>query len=416
MKKHILIISQYFYPEQFRINDIATEWVKRGYKVTVLTGIPNYPQGKFYKGYSWFKNRKETWNGIEIVRIPLFARGKTSIGMILNYFSFCISGWFWKSFTKVKADLIFTSEVSPMTQALIGVWFSKKHKIPNYLYVQDLWPENVEVVTGIKSPVVIRPIERMVRYIYKNCDKIFATSPSFVLSIQNRISENKEKVTYWPQYAEDFYHPVEEKSDLIPQDGVLNITFTGNIGMAQGLEILPETAKLLKERNVTVRFNIVGEGRNKDNLLRIIKESGVEEYFNFVGWQPAESIPYILAASDAAFLSFSNNPLYSMTIPAKLQSYMACGIPIFASACGETQRVIEEAGCGFVSGIGNSDELAEAIMKFYAVTDEQRNKMRHNAIIHGEIHFDKTKLFDRIEDELLLKCDRKKSSTHNRVV
>ena len=143
MKKHILIVSQYFYPEQFRINDIAAEWVKRGHKVTVLTGIPNYPQGKFYDGYSWRKNRREVWNGVDIIRIPLFARGKSSIGMILNYFSFVISGFFWKCFTKLKADVVFTFEVSPMTQALIGVWYSKKHKIPNYLYVQDLWPENV---------------------------------------------------------------------------------------------------------------------------------------------------------------------------------------------------------------------------------------------------------------------------------
>lgn len=402
MKKHILIVSQYFYPEQFRINDIAQEWVNRGYKVTVLTGIPNYPQGKFYKGYSWLHNRKESWNGIEIIRIPLLARGKTAIGMILNYFSFVISGWFWKCFTRVKADLIFTFEVSPMTQALIGVWYSKKHNIPNYLYVQDLWPENVAVVTGIESPLIIRPIERMVSYIYKNCEKIFATSPSFVESIQNRISENKEKVIYWPQYAEDFYYPVEEKSELIPQDDILNITFTGNIGTAQGLEILPETAKLLKNQNIAVRFNIVGEGRNKSNLLRIIKESRIEEYFNFIGWQPAQKIPYILSASDVAFLSFANNPLYSMTIPAKLQSYMACGIPILASACGETKRVIEESECGFVSRIGSADELVTAIINFCATSENQRNTMQQNAIMYCEKHFKKEVLHNQILRELFV--------------
>lgn len=402
MNKHILIVSQYFYPEQFRINDIATEWVKRGYKVTVLTGIPNYPQGKFYKGYGWFKNRKETWNGMEIIRIPLFARGKNSLGMILNYFSFLVSGWFWKCFTKIKADLVFTFEVSPMTQALIGVWYSKKHRVPNYLYVQDLWPENVEIVTGIKSPLVIRPIERMVKYIYKNCDKIFATSPSFVKAIQNRISENKEKVIYWPQYAEDFYCPTEEKSELIPQDEILNITFTGNIGTAQGLEILPETAKTLKKRNVKVRFNIVGDGRNKENLIKHIKENEVEEYFNLIGWKPAENIPSILAASDAAFLSFANNPLYAMTIPAKLQSYMACGIPILAAASGETKRIIEEAECGFVSEIGNSEALAEAIVKFFDLSRDQKKKMRQNAVQYCGVRFNKRNLIDRIEEEINL--------------
>lgn len=407
MKKHILIVSQYFYPEQFRINDIATEWVKRGYKVTVLTGIPNYPQGKFYKGYDWFHSRKETWNGVDIIRIPLFARGKSSVGMVLNYASFVASGFFWKCFTKIKAELVFTFEVSPMTQALIGVWYSKKRKIPNYLYVQDLWPENVEIVTGIKSPVVIGPISKMVNYIYKNCDKIFATSPSFVQSIQKRLIDDREKVLYWPQYAEDFYHPTDEKSELIPKDGVLNITFTGNIGTAQGLEILPETAGLLKERDVAVRFNIVGDGRNKDNLIRCIKENSVEEYFNLTGWQPAEKIPAILSASDAAFLSFADNPLYSMTIPAKLQSYMACGIPILASACGETKRVIEESGCGFVAEIGKSDQLAETIMKFILLSDEQKDEMKLNATMYCGDHFNKRSLIDRIEEEINLTNEKR---------
>ena len=402
MKKHILIVSQYFYPEQFRINDIATEWVKRGYKVTVLTGIPNYPQGKFYKGYDWVHNRRETWNGIDIIRIPLIARGKSSIGMVMNYFSFVTSGFFWNIFTGIKADLVFTFEVSPMTQALIGVWYSKKNKVPNYLYVQDLWPENVEIVTGIKNPAIIRPIEKMVHYIYKNCDKIFATSPSFVRSIQKRISEDLEKVIYWSQYAEDFYHPTEEKSELIPQDCVLNITFTGNIGTAQGLEILPEVAKLLKEENVKVRFNIVGDGRNKENLIRCIRENDVEEYFNLTGWVLAEKIPAVLSASDAAFLSFADNPLYSMTIPAKLQSYMACGIPILASACGETKRVIEEAQCGFVSKIGSVRGLSGIIIKYLSLSDDEKNAMKTNSVQYYKTYFDKNDLHNYMETALNL--------------
>lgn len=402
MKEHILIVSQYFYPEQFRINDIATEWVKRGFKVTVLTGIPNYPRGKFYKGYGWFKKRRENWNGIEIIRIPLFARGRSSVGLALNYLSFVVSGWLWKCFTRLKADLVFTFGVSPMTQALIGAWYSKKHGIPNYLYVQDLWPENVEIVTGISNRAIIRPIERMVEKIYKNCDKIFATSPAFVKAIQNRIYENKDKVIYWPQYAEEFYCPSEEKSSLIPQDGILNITFTGNIGTAQGLEILPETASLLAEQNVSVRFNIVGEGRSKEDLIKRIEKKGVEEYFNFTGWQPAEDIPGILAASDAAFLSFANNPIYSKTIPAKLQSYMACGIPILASVCGETKRVIEEAECGLVSEIGRADALLEVVLKFFSMTNEQREVMGQNATVYSKKNFDKKNLLDRVLNELSL--------------
>lgn len=360
-RKHILVISQYFYPEEFRINDMCVEWVKRGYKVTVLTGYPNYPQGKYYDGYGCFKNTKQRWNGIDIIRIPLIARGKGSVKLALNYFSFVISGFFWAKNTRIKADYVFTFEVSPMTQALIGVWYSKRRKIPNYLYVQDLWPENVEIVTGIHSPLVIKPIEAMVNHIYKNCDVIFATSPSFVKEIQKRVKHNKKKVKYLPQYAEDFYQPVErEPVAEIPDDDSFKIIFTGNIGQAQGLEILPKTAKLLKG-NENVKFVIVGDGRDKDNFLKQIADNDVHEMFIMVDRQPAERIPKLLAACDAAFISFMPDPLFEKTIPAKLQSYMACGMPIIAAANGETKRIIEDAKCGLCVNLGNVQQLSKAI-------------------------------------------------------
>ena len=268
MKKHILVIAQYFYPEQFRINDICTEWVKRGYKVTVITGIPNYPQGKYYKGYGLFKKRKETYNGIDIIRIPLIPRGNNAILLALNYLSFVVSGFFWKVFTKIKADFVFIFEVSPMTQALPGVWYAKKRKIPCYLYVQDLWPENVEIITGIKNKHIINVIGKMVDYIYSKCTRIFTTSTSFVESINKR-GVPLQRIEYWPQYAEDFYVPLEKtNSSEIPKDNAFNIIFAGNIGNAQGLEILPIAAALIKAQNIdcNIRFNIIGDGRFKKNL------------------------------------------------------------------------------------------------------------------------------------------------------
>ena len=312
-QKHILVVSQYFYPEQFRINDICAEWVKRGYKVTVVTGIPNYPQGKFYSGYGFFKKRKENYNGVEIIRLPLIARGKGSIGMIANYFSFVISGFFWKLTSKIKADLVFTFEVSPMTQALLGVWYAKKHKVPNFLYVQDLWPENIEIIGGIHNKLVINSIGKMVNYIYANCDRIFATSPSFVAEIQKRC-ENKNKVTYWPQYAEDFYKPASvddtfEGLSNLNSDGTFKIAFTGNIGQAQGLDILPKTASILKSQNRNVKFIIVGDGRSRTEFEKNICDLNVEDMFLMLGRQPAQSIPVILAHCQAAFLSFMNAAL-----------------------------------------------------------------------------------------------------------
>lgn len=369
-KKHILVVSQYFYPENFRINDICTEWVKKGYKVTVVTGIPNYPQGKFYPGYGWCKRRKETWNGVEIIRLPIISRGKSSVRLALNYLSFVVSGWFWKLFTRVKADVVFTFELSPMTQALVGVWYARRRKIPHLLYVQDLWPESVEIVTGIKNKVVLNGLTKMVEGIYRRSDKIFATSPAFVTEIQKRVTDDKDKVLYWPQYAEEFYQPAERiPLQELPNSEAFTVMFTGNVGQAQGLDVLPRAAKILQEKRVNVRFVIVGDGRDKKHLQELIAENGVTESFTLVDRQPPEKIPSFLAHADMAFISFMDNAVLRKTIPAKLQSYMACGVPILAAVSGETQRVVEEAGCGVCTPDGDAEALAEKIVECASRSD-----------------------------------------------
>ena len=395
MRKHILIVSQYFHPESFRINDIATEWVKREYKVTVLTGIPNYPMGKFFPGYSWTKRRRENWNGMEIIRIPLIARGHSSIGMILNYYSFVISGWFWNRFNKVNADIVFSFETSPMTQVKIGCAYAKKHKVPHYAYIQDLWPENVEAVTGIHNKLIIGSIDRMVDKIYRETDKIFVTSPSFVKAVVNRKTRVPEsKVFYWPQYAEEFYIPMEKQTvdGIDSSDDSFKVAFTGNIGTAQGLEILPKTAKLLRDENV--KFVIVGDGRYQLEFERQIDELEVRDKFIMIPRVEAKRIPEILSVVDAGFISFRKDPLWEKTIPAKLQSYMACGKAIIASASGETERVIKEAQCGICIEIGDSKALAEGIK---IMMDADKEEMGKNARAYFETHFDKKKLMDKME-------------------
>lgn len=394
----ILIVAQYFYPESFRINDIATEWVKRGNNVTVLTGIPNYPMGKFFPGYSWTKKRKEQWNGINIIRIPLIARGHSSIGMVLNYYSFVISGWFWNRFNKIKADIVFSYETSPMTQVKVGCGYAKKHKVPHFLYVQDLWPENVETVTGIHSRLVIGPIDRMVDKIYKQVDRIFVTSPSFVYAVVNRKNPvDPKKVFYWPQYAEEFYRPIENNGyEGIPDDDSFKIAFTGNIGTAQGLDILPQTAKLMKDDNV--RFVIVGDGRYQAEFEKHIDECGVRDKFILLPRVQSTLVPEILSAVDAGFISFNKTPLWEMTIPAKLQSYMACGKPIIASASGETKRIIEEAQCGICTEIGNAEALAEGIRK---IMTSDISRLGKNSRSYFVAHFDKKILMDEMDKYLI---------------
>lgn len=403
-KKHILVVSQYFYPESFRINDMCQEWVKRGYKVTVVTGIPNYPMGKTYAGYGLRKKRHEFWNGIEIFRIPLIPRGTGSIGMALNYLSFMISGILAGKFKQINADLVFSFEVSPMTQVLTGISFAKKLKVPHYLYVQDLWPENVITVTGINNPLIINPIQKMVDYIYKNSDEIFATSPSFVDAIcERKKSVPREKVHFWPQYAEEIYKPVDKELAQneaikygIPKDNSFKVIFTGNIGTAQGLQILPKAAELINENKI--KFVIVGDGRYLEEFKAEIAKRNVLDKFIMIPRQPAEKIPILLSACDAAFISFAEDELWRKTIPAKLQSYMACGMPIIAAAKGETKRIIDEAECGICIDMGDEVELAKAIKSMVEI---DKLKMRIKSKKYFDKSFTKQKLMDGMDSWFL---------------
>lgn len=388
--KHILVISQYFYPEQFRINDICQEWVKRGYQVTAVTGIPNYPQGKFYDSYGICRRRKERYQGIDIIRLPIVPRGNNSLMLVLNYLSFVLTAGIWSRFTGLRADKVFIFEVSPMTQALPGVWYAKRRRIPCFLYVQDLWPDNVEMVTGIHNRHVLGSLDRMVSYIYKKCSRIFVTSPSFKqVLIRRHVPERK--VTYWPQYAEDFYQPV--KKDTGPRP--FTIIFTGNIGYAQGLEILPRTAHSLRDDGV--QFLIVGDGRYRREMEEEIKKYKVSGMFAFTGRVLPEDVPVYFAKSDAAFISFKDIPLFANTIPAKLQSYMACGMPILAAAEGETERIIREAECGFCSPPGDVESLVSNI---YRMKNSNWMTLGKKARAYSEKFFRKEVLLNEMDKYL----------------
>lgn len=396
-KKKLLIVSQYYYPELFRINDMCAEWVKRGYDVTVLTGIPNYPQGEFFPGYGWLKKRKEIKDGVRIIRIPIISRGKSNLRLALNYFSFVVSGYLWGLFTKEKPDLVFAFEVSPMMQILPAIWFAKRRGIPCLAYVQDLWPECFIEATGISTPFIIKSINKMADYIYHHCQKIFVTSSSFKCAVVER-GIAQDKVIFWPQYAEDFYRPSENVSPLLPRDGRFTIAFTGNIGTAQGLELLPKVARSLKDGGYDVHFVIVGEGRGKPLLDEAIRQHQVEDVFTFLGQKPPEEIPAILAGADAAYLSFSDKPLYQMTLPAKLQSYMACGMPLIASAEGETKKIIEDAACGVCCETGNAPALTNTIIDFMSLPENVRADMGLRAKAYAEKHFLKSTLMDKMDD------------------
>lgn len=397
MNKHILVISQYFYPEQFRINDIALEWVKRGYQVTVVTGMPNYPEGEFYPGYNNQKRREEIWNGITIIRLPILPRKSGYINLIKNYWSFVNEGYRWVKETSLKTDIVYTFEVSPMTQALVGIKYAKKEDIPHYLYVTDLWPENIASVTGIGSKMLLYPIQKMVDYIYNNSQHILTCSQSFIPKIIAR-NISKSKVEFWPQYAEEFYKPVS-KTPLreLPPTNVTRLMFAGNMGKAQGLDILVSVAELLKLNGTLLEFVLIGEGRHKAELERLIIKNNLADYFNFIERKPAIDIPSYYAHADALLITLEKSEVFALTLPAKTQSCFSSGKPIIVSADGEINKLVKEARAGFASEARDVSQLYENILHFINLTLEEKNQMGQNAYRYAKEKFDKKTLMDRMD-------------------
>ena len=326
--------------------------------------------------------------------------------LILNYISFIISGFFWSKFTRKKFDKVFIYEVSPMLQALPGVWYANRKKIDSYIYVMDLWPESIQLVTNLNNKVILKFINRIVDYIYKNCKKIFTSSESFIENIHKR-GHSKNKLVFWPQYAEEFYKPLDKK-DYIKEEMQtkdFKIVFAGNIGYAQGLEIVIDTAKILKEKNIKVKFYLIGNGRAKEELIKDVEENNLQDYIKFIDKQPAEKIPEYYANADMAFITLKKNLISDEILPAKLQSYFACGVPILGSADGEIKQVIEKSKAGFCVESGNAEKLAEQIEKCMNLTKEELKQMQQNSREFYEKNYEKQMLLNVLEKEMKIRKD-----------
>ena len=389
----ILIVTQYFYPETFRVNTLCKELVKRGYDVTVLTGYPQYPQGKIYDGYGFGKPYETTWNGAKIHRIKMRPRGKTPFGLLLNCYTFVAEGKKWVKKCKEKFDAVYVFEVSPVTVGLPAVAYKEKFGTPIYFNVQDLWPENVQIVLGIHMKPVISAINKIVDKIYGASDKILCSSQSFVENIANR-GVSREKLVFWPQFCTEPKLEDTAKPDCYKED-YFNIVFTGNIGQAQGLDLMIDAAAKLQ--TTKVRWFLVGDGRAREHLETRVKEEGLEDVITFLGKVSEEEANRYIHYADCAYLSFQKNRLFDMTLPAKLQSYMACGTPILAAAGGESARIVEENRCGIVTK-QEPETLAEGVERLLSYGVDKLQKMRENArSAYGEL-FEMSKLVSQLED------------------
>lgn len=399
----ILVMSQYFYPENFRVNDFCTELVKRGHSVTVLTGYPSYPKGEIYDGYGFFKPYAKEWNGIKIERIKMKPRGKTPVGLLNNCYSYVVQANKWIKKCEEKYDIIYVFEVSPVTVGLPALTYKKKFKTPIAFNVQDLWPENVESVLGIHFKPLIKLIDYIVDKIYKNSDYILCSSQGFVKNIKAR-GVDKSKLYFWPQFCnvpkfETMRKPKEYSEEYF------NVVFTGNVGYAQGLDLFIDTAEELK--NEKIRLFLVGDGRAKKQLYERAKEKGLEKNVVFVGKVDEDTANEYVYFADCAYLSFKDDKLFDMTIPAKLQTYLACGTPIVAAAGGESAEIIKEAQCGIATK-RDKKSVAEAVKILADMSKTEYENMRFYAEQYFETHFKKEKVVNCFED-IVFKNSKKDS-------
>ena len=377
---NILIVSQYFWPENFRINDLAEALDGIDHNVTVLTGLPNYPEGKIYKGYQW-RVSKEKYKNINIIRIPIIPRGNASnIRLFLNYLSFAVLATIISPFIiKGKIDKIFIYGGSPLTKAIPAIVLKKIKKAPIFLWILDLWPESVFVNNRIKSKTIFILIRVMTRFIYRNSDYILLQSQAMIEPVIAN-GGDQDKLVYFPSWAEDqFLDTVKDysdkpKIDLLP-DGFY-ITFAGNIGEGQDIETIVDAADELKHETA-IHWLILGFGSKYDWLLDNIKSRKLDN-IHVMGKRPLESMPMYFEFSDILLASLKKKDIYALTLPGKVQSYMASAKPIIAMIDGESSRIINESKSGISVESESKEGLIRAVKEMKAMTSSDLEKMGKN--------------------------------------
>lgn len=397
----ILIITQYFHPEDFRINDLALSLKNLGNQITVLTGIPNYPSGSFYKGYRFFGPLSETIEGIPVYRVPLIPRGSgNGLQLILNFVSFVVFGCIIAPFRlKGKFDVIFVYEVSPVTVALPALLLKKIKKAPLMLWVLDIWPETLTAVGAVRSRIIISLVRQLVRFIYKGCDRILMQSQAFTESIV-ALSGSRDRLQYFPNSAEEIYKPIvldgdAEECKKIPAGYI--VMFAGNVGVAQDFKTILDAAELAAE-NPDIHFVVLGTGRVFDWVEAEVEKRSLKATVHLLGRHAKESMPAYFSLADVMLVTLKKEPVFALTIPAKVQSYMACGKPIVAALDGEGNRIIKESGAGIAVPAENASELAEAILTMYRMSPEERLAFGEKGLVYFKNHFEPGMLANRLNN------------------
>jgi len=395
----ILIVSQYFWPESFRINDLVVALKERGHEVTILTGKPNYPQGKIYKGYRFWGYKKERYEGMQVIRVPLIPRGNSSgLRLAINYLSFVIFSSAYLLFWKRHFDVSITFAVSPITAVFPAILHKKLYKSKVCLWVQDLWPESISAAGKIRSGFLMRVLNKMVRFIYKSSDRILVQSEAFRGSILEK-GVDTSKIKYVPNWAEDLFIDTEVNADkyknLVPPGFI--VMFAGNMGESQDFDSILKAATLTRN-NTEIKWLIIGDGRKRKFVDSEVKRLGLEETFFTLGRFPVEEMPHLFVHADIMLISLKDEYIFSLTIPSKIQSYMAFGKPVLTMVNGIGSSIIQEADCGYISYAGDYVTLANNAIAACACTKELLVMKGENGRRYYLQNFSKEKIIDNLLD------------------
>lgn len=399
----IAFLTQYFHPETFSNNLIARDLVARGHDVDVVCCVPNYPVGEFFEGYSNRSRREEDWEGISIHRAWTWPRGKSAVSLILNYLTYPLTAsWTLKRRVRTRPDVSFVSMPSPLLQALAGIFLRWRTGTPCVLWVQDIWPESATFTLGLKNPLVVKPLTWLCGWIYRRADLILVQSAAFPDMIK-RFNVDPAKIRFFPNTAPPDHVPrspeeAPEEAKLVPQDG-FRLMFAGNIGESQDFTTLVSAAQLLRDRE-DLHWVIIGSGRDMDRVQRLVAEKGLQERFVFAGRHPPDRMPYFFAHADAMLVSLKDTPIFALTVPYKMQGYMACAKPIVASLNGEGARIVGEAQCGVIAEATRPEALAEAIRGLLETNREGWEGMGRNARAYFEQNYAQAKIFGDLEQWL----------------
>ncbi|WP_346891546.1 glycosyltransferase family 4 protein [Clostridium sp. UBA3887] len=390
----ILVVCQYYYPEQFRINDICEQLVQDGHSVTVLTGLPNYPTGKIPNEYRWCKKRKENINGVEVLRCFEISRKKGAVGMALNYMSYMVSASLKALFLKKDFDIIFSYQLSPVTMVLPAVIMKKCSRKPLYLYCCDIWPESIKNIISDENNAIYKIVKNFSRYIYSKCDAITVTSKPFIEYFNKEHSIPIERISYIPQHAEDIYL----KMDFTPLDNITDFVFMGNIGVAQDIEcIIDATEKIKHIPRFKVHF--VGDGSYLEKSKMLVGKKGLYDIVFFHGRHSLDKMPYFYRLADVCLLTLKADNLIGLTMPSKLQGYMAAGKAVIGAINGAAQDVINESQCGICVKASDSNALA-ATMKDFIENYNKYEQCGENGRKYFVSHFTKEKYMMALKNEL----------------